>query len=159
MSLNLRLCTLRDVEIIYNISNDPKVRKNSLNIDEISYENHIKWYKDSLINANRIMYVIQDKHVIVGQIRLDKQDDRAIISYSIEKNSRNKGYGSKALNLIKNEALKNNISTIEGVVKKDNIASKAAFKKNGFLEIEEQNYFRYIYSIKDGDNTEINKDR
>lgn len=159
MNLILRRCTRDDVDIIYNIINDSTVRENSFNNNLIPYENHVRWYNDSLNNNTRLMYIITENNDIIGQIRLDKHDDIAIISYAIESNNRNKGYGTKVLNLIKLEAIRNNISIIEGFVKQNNIASIKAFRKNGFIEFKEDDCIRYVYLLKGDDYTEIDKDR
>lgn len=148
MKISMRKCTEDDINIVYNISNDPTVRVNAFNSGFIKYKDHIEWYSKSLKNTNRIMYILEYEKTVIGQARLDKEGEKARISYSIEKNNRNKGYGSLALNLIKKEALKNRIRLIEGLVKKDNIPSRKAFIRNGFTEIEEKDFFKYIYIIK-----------
>lgn len=152
IEVKLRKCEFKDMKVIYDIVNDLDVRKNSFTMNRIPYKEHVKWYKNSLNDNNKFMYVLEENKMIVGQIRMDKNNDEATISYSIEKNSRNKGYGSKLLNLIKYEAIKNNISIIEGFVKKDNIASIKAFRKNLFIEFKEENYYRYVYSLKEMEN-------
>lgn len=152
IEVKLRQCEFKDMKVIYDIVNDLDVRKKSFTMSLIPYKEHVKWYKNSLNDNNKFMYVLEENKMIVGQIRMDKHNDEATISYSIEKNSRNKGYGSKLLNLIKYEAIKNNISIIEGFVKKDNIASIKAFRKNLFIEFKEENYYRYVYSLKEMEN-------
>lgn len=159
MKLTLRKCTQNDIDIMYKIANDPTVRENAFNTAPIIYENHVKWYKDSMDNAKRKMYIAEDSGTIVGQIRLDIQKDKSVISYAIEKENRNKGYGSEVLKLIKIEAMKNNISMLEGLVKKNNIASIKAFRKNKFIEFEEKDYYKYIYLLRGGDRNEFDKNR
>ncbi|MBC2455900.1 GNAT family N-acetyltransferase [Clostridium beijerinckii] len=157
MSLILRLCNEKDIDIVYKMANDSTVRENAFSGDAIPYDDHCRWYADSLANVDRIMYIAEERNVIVGQIRLDKQNNKAIISYSVEKNNRKKGYGKQILRSIKREAMLNGIVMLEGLVKKRNVASRKAFVHNGFIESEEENYFRYIYLLKSGDNIEIDK--
>lgn len=157
MSLILRLCNEKDVNVIYMLSNDPTVRENAFNSNMILYEEHCKWYNESLKNKNRIMYIVTKDKAVIGQIRLDKQKDKAIISYSVEKNYRGKGYGKEILNLIKREAIINDVKVLEGLVKENNKASRKAFVSNGFIESEENQYFKYTYLLKDGNEFEINK--
>lgn len=156
MSLILRRCTEDDVDIIYKMSNDSEVRMNSFNNKMISYEDHCKWYKESLLNKNRIMYIFEKDKVIIGQIRLDKKENKAIISYSIENSNRRKGYAKELLSIIKREALSEKAEILEGLVKKDNIASRKAFISNGYNESEEDAYYKYTYLLKDGNKIEIN---
>jgi spore coat polysaccharide biosynthesis protein SpsF len=151
MPVNLRLCNEEDVDSIYIMANDHTVRENAFNSNMIQYEEHCKWYFKSLEDKNRIMYIVEDENkATIGQIRLDKEENRAIISYSIEKNQRRKGYGKKVLGLIMSEAKIHGITILEGLVKKENEASRRAFMKNYFIETEEENYFKYTYFVKDG---------
>jgi len=159
MLLMLRLCNEDDIDVIYRMANDSTVRENAFDSSIIPYEDHCKWYSGSLMNKNRIMYIVEKNKVAIGQIRLDKQDNKAIISYSIEKNNRRKGYGKHILDLIKREAMINDITILEGLVKKSNIASRKVFISNRFVEFEEDTYFKYIYSLKGGDDIEINKNK
>lgn len=158
MEMTLRLCDENDIDVIYKLANDPTVRDNAFSSNRIHYKDHCEWYAEGLIDENRIMYIVEKDNVIIGQIRLDKQKDKAIISYSIEKNNRRKGYGRKVLELIKKEAILNGIVILEGLVKKNNIASRKAFTSNRFIESEEDTYFKYIYLLKSGDNIEVGKD-
>jgi len=157
MSLMLRLCNGNDIDIIYSMLNDPTVRENAFNSSMIPYEDHYKWYSRSLMNKNRIMYIVEKDKAVIGQIRLDKQENKGIISYSIEKKNRSKGYGKEILGLIKSEARISGITILEGLVKKDNMASRKAFISNGFSESEDNSYFKYTYMLKGGNEVEINK--
>lgn len=148
MKLLLRLCTEKDVDTIYRMLNDYEVRINSFNTKKISYEEHCKWYKESLTNKNRIMCIVEKNKITIGQIRLDIYQNKAIISYSIEKNNRGKGYGKEILNLIKKEAIIEKVLILQGFVKKDNIASRKAFIRSGFKETEEELYYKYTYLLK-----------
>lgn len=141
----LRICNRDDLNIIYKLRNDTDVRKNAFNIKYISYKEHYEWYIDSLQRKNRIMYLLINKDVVIGQIRLDIADQKALISYSIQVDRRGQGYGNKILELIKNEMIHYNILSLEAFVKKENIASRKAFSNNAFFEYEEEDYFKYIF--------------
>ncbi|MCS6104154.1 N-acetyltransferase [Clostridium botulinum] len=147
MRIKLRRCNENDIDIVYKLSNDSSIRCNSFNKNPISYEEHYKWYNNSLNNSNRIMYLIMLNELIIGQIRLDKKYYTGEISFSLDSCYRGKGYGKEALKLIENEALKNEILVLEGNVLKDNISSRNVFTKNGFVEIDENEYFRYVYLL------------
>lgn len=139
----LRRCTYSDMDIIYKWINDDEVRNNSFNSDYIEYETHVKWFNEKINSNNIYMYIILNNNKEIGTIRLEKHNSKAIISYLISNEYRGKGYGNKVIDLIKKEAIINNIDILEAVVKKDNIASRKIFINNGFFEIEENN--RYIY--------------
>lgn len=139
----LRRCTYSDMDIIYKWINDDEVRNNSFNSDYIEYETHVKWFNEKINSNNIYMYIILNNNKEIGTIRLEKHDSKAIISYLISNEYRGKGYGNKVIDLIKKEAIINNIDILEAIVKKDNIASRKIFINNGFFEIEEND--RYLY--------------
>lgn len=145
MKLNLRKCTESDNDLIYEMANDPVVRKNSFNKNFIKYEDHCVWYENTLRNHNVMMYVVENNNLVIGQLRISKQMDKAIISYSILKEYRGKGYANNILTMAKEVALINDIKILEGFVKKDNVASRKAFIYNGFKEYEEKESYKYIF--------------
>ena len=133
----LRRCTYSDMDIIYKWINDDEVRTNSFNSDYIEYETHVKWFNEKINSNNIYMYIILNNNKEIGTIRLEKHNSKAIISYLISNEYRGKGYGNKVIDLIKKEAIINNIDILEAVVKKDNIVSRRIFINNGFFEIQE----------------------
>ena len=146
----LRKATEKDCDLIYKWANDIEVRQNAFNSNFIPYDEHCRWYKNGLDNINRIIYIATDGNREVGQIRLDKGENKSIISYSVDKNYRGRGSGKTLIKLIKEEALKKDIIVLEGLVKKDNIPSQRAFISNKFIEYKEDRYFRYVFFLKEG---------
>lgn len=143
----LRRCTYSDMDIIYKWINDDEVRNNSFNSDYIEYETHVKWFNEKINSNNIYMYIILNNNKEIGTIRLEKHNSKAIISYLISNKYRGKGYGNKVIDLIKKEAIINNIDILEAIVKKDNIASRKIFINNGFFEIEENNRYLYLLNL------------
>lgn len=143
----LRRCTYSDMDIIYKWINDDEVRNNSFNSDYIEYETHVKWFNEKINSNNIYMYIILNNNKEIGTIRLEKHNSKAIISYLISNEYRGKGYGNKVIDLIKKEAIINNIDILEAIVKKDNIASRKIFINNGFFEIEENNRYLYLLNL------------
>ena len=143
----LRRCTYSDMDIIYKWINDDEVRNNSFNSDYIEYETHVKWFNEKINSNNIYMYIILNNNKEIGTIRLEKHNSKAIISYLISNEYRGKGYGNKVIDLIKKEAIINNIDILEAIVKKDNIASRKIFINNGFFEIEENDRYLYLLNL------------
>ena len=143
----LRRCTYSDMDIIYKWINDDEVRNNSFNSDYIEYETHVKWFNEKINSNNIYMYIILNNNKEIGTIRLEKHNSKAIISYLISNEYRGKGYGNKVIDLIKKEAIINNIDILEAVVKKDNIASRRIFINNGFFEIQENDRYLYLLNL------------
>lgn len=143
----LRRCTYSDMDIIYKWINDDEVRTNSFNSDYIEYETHVKWFNEKINSNNIYMYIILNNNKEIGTIRLEKHNSKAIISYLISNEYRGKGYGNKVIDLIKKEAIINNIDILEAIVKKDNIASRKIFINNGFFEIQENDRYLYLLNL------------
>lgn len=143
----LRRCTYSDMDIIYKWINDDEVRNNSFNSDYIEYEVHIKWFNEKINSNNIYMYIILNNNKEIGTIRLEKHNSKAIISYLISNEYRGKGYGNKVIDLIKKEAIINNIDILEAIVKKDNIVSRRIFINNGFFEIQENDRYLYLLNL------------
>jgi len=71
----------------------------------------------------------------IGQVRFDIDGSEALISISIERRFRGKGYGRTIIRLASKSVFdKMEISVINAFVKQDNIASKKVFLEAGFRE-------------------------
>lgn len=129
----LRKATKTDCMLLYEWRNDDLVRKNSFSQEEISFEEHKKWFYNKLDSNLCDIYLYYLENEPIGQIRLDYKDDIAIISYSISSGFRNHGYGRKILELIEEEAWKQEtIKYLYGEVKKENLASLKKFQQLGY---------------------------
>ncbi|MBN1041180.1 GNAT family N-acetyltransferase [Clostridium botulinum] len=150
MEIKLCRCKEEDIDEVYRMSNQLSVRFNSFNKKFIPYNEHCKWYKSSLKNPNRIMYLIKVDKINVGQIRIDKYKNVGELSFSIDENNRGKGYASESLKLIINKALTKNIFILKGKVLKENECSKKLFLKNNFIEKKEEECYLYTLFLEHG---------
>lgn len=141
-----------DVDLLFAWTNDNEVRSNSFNSTPIEYENHKKWFGDCIKNENADIYICYSDNDPVGQVRLNYEDDRAVISYSISCKYRGKGFGKIIIKLIEAEVISNHpvINCLVGSVKTSNIASQKIFE---YLEYEkylvttDSEHFDYIKKI------------
>lgn len=149
MSFYLRKANALDKKRIYEWANDPDTRANSFNTNPIAWDNHVKWFEDSLSNENRDIFICMSFMKPVGVIRLDKENDKCVISYSVDKECRGQGLGKKELILVEKEALTKYGKGIVlvGEVKTSNQASIKAFKACGYeskLQDEEKIVFEKV---------------
>ncbi len=130
----LREATMQDMNLIYEWANDPVVRINSFNSEQIQYETHVKWYNRVMLDESVLQFILMDDDIPVGQIRLNIDRDEAEIGYSIAKDYRGKGYGHKVLQLVVDEVKENypEIKSLVAKVKPDNIASSKLFEQEGY---------------------------
>ena len=131
---NIRLADISDCERIFNLSNDPVVRNNSINKEKILWENHVKWFENRIKNINEPFYIVETPDGdLIAQVRFNKENNENIISVSITKDFRGKGLGAE---VISESSQKTKLSPIFAYVKENNIASKRAFIKAGYIEKE-----------------------
>lgn len=130
----LRKAEQGDMDLLFQWTNDPVVRRNSFNTDPIPYENHMKWFNKIMKDPTVIQFILMDDETPVGQIRLNVEGTEAEIGYSIGSEFRGKGYGHRVLQLVANEVIANHpeIEKLVAKVKPDNIASNKAFRNAGF---------------------------
>ena len=146
--LYFRFAEPQDVKDLFRWRNDEVTRQSSFNIDKISFEEHKKWFEQTLANPKRNLFIICDKQCNkLGQIRFDKKNDIAEINITINPNYRNQGVGSlalyKSLIIYTNNF---NVKQVIAKVKKDNVASLKAFKAAGFKIYKDFNgYIRLRY--------------
>lgn len=137
--LKLRKATVRDVDLYYNWTNDEEVRKNSFNSSSISYQEHVKWFEKKLTSTHTLMLVFEDiADRPIGQVRIETQNQEAIIGISIDKNQRGRGF---AVEMLKQSGkcyfTLYPENYIIAYIKKDNFASYHSFIAAGYKLIDE----------------------
>lgn len=144
--LTIRLARKEDCFNVFNLSNMDYVRENSFNTEKIVWENHIQWFARAIAAENIKFYVIEDTEFI-GQVRLNIDNDNALISISLLKEFWHKGIAFHALQRIMAE----NTYHYLAEVKKNNLPSIKLFERLGFRRQKEdvsKNYFEYEYLKK-----------
>ena len=150
MEYKLRPVKASDVDILYNWVNDIDVRRNSFSQKKISYEEHCKWFCEKINDSSTELYILENGETNIGLIRLEFNDDKILISYSIMREERGKGYGEKIILMAENLLKKEHSSQkyiMLAKVKHGNIASRRVFAKLGFAEAEENGYLIYRKSL------------
>ena len=139
----LRRAELDDMMLLYQWVNDPVVRENSFNPAIISLEEHQKWFNEKINNPNEAIFILLIDEQPVGQVRLSRNQDKMLISYSVASSYRGQGYGKLILKMVEDQINDEDIKLI-GQVKKSNTASRLIFQSLGYREKEFDNYFEYL---------------
>jgi UDP-2,4-diacetamido-2,4,6-trideoxy-beta-L-altropyranose hydrolase len=137
--LILKPVSQEDCRRVWEWANDPDVRKLSFSSEPITWEAHVKWFNGKLDDPQCIMYIAWDaRERPVGQIRYDRTNTKeAIISIIIDKNYRDRGYGTNLILLGSQKVLAiGDINLLHAYLKPTNHASQRAFIKAGFEEME-----------------------
>jgi RimJ/RimL family protein N-acetyltransferase len=126
--MNLRLAEEKDSKTLFDWRNEESVRFQSINTEPILWETHLTWFKESLVNPNRQIYIAKVDGQEVGMIRADKDENGYELSWIIDSHFRCMGYGKQMLNQI--------VGRLSGhicaQIKKDNVPSLAMAKSLGF---------------------------
>ncbi|MFH1148454.1 MAG: UDP-2,4-diacetamido-2,4,6-trideoxy-beta-L-altropyranose hydrolase [Pseudomonadota bacterium] len=135
-TIALREASWADCELLFHWANDPDIRAASFRPDPISLEEHEQWLKSKLKAAGCFFYVAVDgAGVPIGQVRYDMTGGEMVISVSVDKAFRSKGYGSR---IIRKGCEKvrgvTQVGSIHAYVKEGNTVSLSTFIKAGFEE-------------------------
>ena len=120
---------LEHAQLLFDWANEQTVRNNSLNNEPIKWENHLKWLSKNIESEKNKIFIFFNNGKPIGQVRLDLIGDQWLIDYSVDKDYRGKGIGSK---IIKKTIDLNSDKKLKAEVKKLNIASLKVFEKLGF---------------------------
>jgi UDP-2,4-diacetamido-2,4,6-trideoxy-beta-L-altropyranose hydrolase len=115
--LKLRKAQIADCQRIYDLRNDPLIRKVSFSGDSFSLESHTAWFENALKNPLRQIFVVEDGSGIAGVVRFDLNAERseALVSVYVSPNHWGKGVGTFALN--EGEAVvKKDFPSLKGIV-------------------------------------------
>lgn len=150
ISINLRAASLKDVDLLFKWVNEPLVRENSINQEPIVYENHVQWFKKSLSDTDCKIFVLENGEDTLGQVRVNVNERReAYIDYSIDKDSRGKGYGRIIISKLIGELRKSSDALqLVAEVKTSNKASCKVFEKLHFSKGISENKDLEVYYYK-----------
>ena len=138
-----READINDIDLYFNWINDPLVRESSYQSNLIDFESHNEWFKSKIIDSNTFMAVFENElSEKIGQVRIDKVDDvNAIISMSVAKEHRGKGYATKLISTYSDYFLEKYKNVcINAYIKKSNMKSKHIFEEAGFKFVKELVY-------------------
>ena len=137
--INLRKASAKDGRLIWQWANDPQVRAESFASDSIPYNDHIKWFERKISNPDCFFYVAENSNANpIGQIRFELEGQDAVISVSLDRKFRNQGYGSIIIVLASKKLFQiSDANVIHAYIKKGNAVSLLAFKKAGFIFMED----------------------
>lgn len=134
--IRLRQAVEDDAHRTHEWRNAPEVRAASLDEREIPWEDHLRWFQHTLVNLSRVLLIAEAGSLPVGVLRYDLGGRRATVSIYLRPGQAGKGIGTRMLHagtawLVANRP---EIQGIDAVVRPENLASRRAFIKAGFLE-------------------------
>ena len=133
-TLAIRRARMSDLALYFQWVNDPEVRRNSFNSNPVSIEDHTSWFVKQLHSAASVMFLFLQKDIPIGQVRFLLEGDTALLNFSIEKQSRGKGFAAQIIT-IASSTLKDEYPMLKKIVaevKPENMASGRAFERAGY---------------------------
>lgn len=145
--LSIREVEEKDCENIFNWSNDPLTRKNSLNTKPIIYQDHLKWFESKLRDDSSLLFIVSESQD-VGLIRFEMLNNEWFCGIVVAPDSRGKGFGKLILGLGLEQARKRKIGRVFAKIKNGNISSVKIFESCGFnLKQSDNDILEYEWSI------------
>ena len=148
--LTLVPATEEQAKLVFSWANEAETRQQSFSTAAIPWEDHVKWYADSLAGEKRKLYICYHGEDPVGLFRIDFTEGYgAEISYNIAKEFRHRGYGREMLRIGERFLQKGfpNIRTLYARVKAENESSRRIFEKLGYEESVEKDCVLYTKKI------------
>ena len=129
--LTFRRADMTDCSLYWYWANDHEVRQNAFQSESISWEKHQLWFASRMADPGSVLLVFESRHGPVGQVRLEGDANQKVISYSISRQYRGNGLGTKMIAEVI-ASLPPFSRSFLAEVKKDNKASVCIFEKLGF---------------------------
>ena len=136
--MTLRQANLEDAKILLDWRNDPETRVNSINMEEVLWENHLPWLEKTLKNPSRLLFVAEEDGSPVGTVRADMSEDgkESELSWTVAPTWRGKGIGKKMVSFILEEIFLKG-KTLKAEIKEKNIPSIKIAEALGFQKERE----------------------
>lgn len=149
-NIKIKKANMNDMEYVYNLSNKKYVREYSINKGSIQWDNHIKWYNQTIENDNVALYIAYYGDEKSAQVRFNVEGESAIVSISVDENIRGLKLANKILKMaIIQFGIDSGIKSFVAYISADNIASVKIFEKAGFVEnvgcSEVEGFLEYCY--------------
>ncbi len=144
MLFKIELAKQSDMLDLFDLANDPLVRTNSFNQENLILKDHERWLAQKLSDKNCYFYILRQGIDFVGCVRFDKVgDSEFVIGIQLHKNFRGNGFGAKIIALATQKIydVKKQI-LITAYIKKENKASYKSFVEAGYLFIDDNLFYK-----------------
>ena len=137
VDIKIRSAKENDSKDIFEWRNDELTRQMSNTSEIIEWENHSRWYSNSLDSESRILLICEDdRNEKIAIIRFDISESNAVISINLNPTQRSKGLAKscliKSIEFFSKQYIE--IKNLIAEIKADNIASQKTFLGIGFTK-------------------------
>lgn len=133
--LRFRPAQADDAAQLYEWRSDPAVRAASRSTGEVAMGDHTAWLGRVLADPARTLWLIDHGGRAVGNVRFDREGDRAEISTSLGADHRGAGLGTRAIRESTHLYLAAHpgVGVVEAHVRPSNAGSLVAFERAGYV--------------------------
>lgn len=144
--IDMRIVRQEDSKSIFEWRNHASIRAVSRTSDPISWENHQRWFRDVLVNPNRVLLIGECQGAPIGVVRFDIDNGRAEISIYLIPELLSMGHGSDLLQSAENwlARFRPEIEAIDAQVLGNNERSHRLFSAAGY-GVESVSYFKRLH--------------
>jgi len=152
--ITYRKAESKDMELIFNLSNDQTTRENSFSSALIDIEAHKIWFEKKLIDQNTTILIAELENKILGIVRFEEKEEYDVIGILVAEEFRGNGLAEILISNTTNQYIKKNCRRILAFIKSQNLASIKSFKNAGYKflkknQIQGQNCLIYSFKIQD----------
>ena len=134
----LRAAKKGDTRRVFEWANDPVTRAASFQSEPIQWKHHIRWFECSLESPKRYLFIAEYAGIPTALLRFDRHGDGsdwsiATIGVNVSPSERGKGLGTELLRHGTALAGRLSIGCIHAEIRSENVASRRAFEKAGYV--------------------------
>lgn len=128
--ISIRRAGPQDMRAVFELSNDPVVRANSIHTGPIAWETHVAWYTNAISDAKIKFFVVEaNDGRIAGVLRLNNERSGWVVTIHVGEDFRNQSLGQWMLSEIVRQT---RIRRFIAFVKPTNVPSKRLFIRMGY---------------------------
>ncbi len=142
---SLRRSRTNDATLLFDWANDPEVIKNSKSRRVVRWEEHVVWLEKLLGGSDSELYVFEVNGLPVGQIRFDRNEEHATLTYSIDRDFRGRGLGKALVESGLSMLGMNQVDYVRAFVRRENTASSRVFLGLGFAQTDDDDPDFYCF--------------
>jgi RimJ/RimL family protein N-acetyltransferase len=133
--LSLRPAESNDSLQFFEWRVDPGAREMSFSDEAIPWSSHVVWFEHKLMDADSELRVLECHGLPAGQVRIDFEKNRALLSFSLDPVVRGRGWGSWIVAEALSQSERARSADLYAETKPINLASRRIFAKLGWSEV------------------------
>lgn len=115
---------------VFDLSNDPIVRENSIHKEQIAWKDHVAWFEKAISDPDTKFFVGETAGGdFAGQVRFHRENGDWVVSISVSEQFRGLGAGGA---LLCSAMRQSGLRSFKALVKQENLSSGKMFDRSGY---------------------------